>query len=165
MELRNHTNVSDELIREVVRFVKPSGVSKFRLEVKGIEKSRRYRGRAYMQRNRVLIKINPDVAYPFFRKKPEKREYHVFGYRNGKRFEEKKVQYGKGYLSYLILSFEEALVHIIAHELRHLWQYKHPKGYRVWNAKGRFSERDADAYAIRKVREWRKKTNAEYVGL
>src|SRR5215207_5039678 len=62
-----------------------------------------------------------------------------------------------GYVSCLILSREEALVHVLAHEFRHYWQYHHPgKRGKVWGARGLTSERDADAYAIRKLREWRR---------
>jgi hypothetical protein len=62
-----------------------------------------------------------------------------------------------GYIPSLILSREEALVHILAHELRHFWQVNHKtKRGKVWGAKGVYSERDTDAYAIRKTREWRR---------
>ena len=50
----------------------------------------------------------------------------------------------------------EALVLVTAHELRHLWQAQHPKGWRVWGSRGQYSERDADAYAIRMLRAWRR---------
>jgi hypothetical protein len=55
------------------------------------------------------------------------------------------------------LSREEALVHNLAHEFRHFWQKNHiGKRGKVWGArKGASSERDADAYAIRKQRECR----------
>ncbi len=45
---------------------------------------------------------------------------------------------------------------VTAHELRHLWQAQHPKGWRVWGSRGQYSERDADAYAIRMLRAWRR---------
>lgn len=62
-----------------------------------------------------------------------------------------------GYISHWTLSREEGLVHVIAHELRHFWQSNHSgKRGRVWSARGQYSETDADAYAIRKQREWRK---------
>ena len=32
-----------------------------------------------------------------------------------------------------------------------------PRGRRVWGARGQFSERDADAYAIRMLRAWRRR--------
>ncbi len=50
----------------------------------------------------------------------------------------------------------EALVLVTAHELRHLWQAQHPKGWRAWGSRGQYSERDADAYAIRTLRAWRR---------
>lgn len=36
-------------------------------------------------------------------------------------------------------------------------QARVPKGRRVWGARGQFSERDADAYAIRTLRAWRRR--------
>ena len=51
---------------------------------------------------------------------------------------------------------KELFIHILAHELRHIWQAKHKRGWRVWGSRGQFSERDADAYAIHKVREYRR---------
>ena len=66
----------------------------------------------------------------------------------------------KGYIDSLLLSRTEALVNVMAHEFRHLWQKNHSgKIGKVWGAKGKFSERDADAYAIKKHREWRRTKN------
>jgi hypothetical protein len=81
---------------------------------------------------------------------------------------------GWGYLSKLLLDRTEALVMILGHEFRHLWQTDIPdehnlperkarshwrkfkrRGY-VWGARGVLSNRDADAYAIHKVREYRR---------
>jgi hypothetical protein len=71
-----------------------------------------------------------------------------------------------GYVSSLILSRDEALVHVLAHEFRHYWQYHHPgKRGKVWGARGLVSERDADAYAIRKMRQWRRQHNNNCVKL
>jgi hypothetical protein len=71
----------------------------------------------------------------------------------------KGISSSRGYLNNLVLSVEEALVHSLAHEFRHMWQWYYPSEKRSWGSKGRFSERDADAYAIRKVREWRRSRN------
>ena len=68
----------------------------------------------------------------------------------------------RGYLASAEYAQEEAIVHLVAHELRHLWQANVPKGQRIWGARGRFSERDADAYAIRKVRHWRRRGSPYY---
>lgn len=65
-----------------------------------------------------------------------------------------------GYIDNLILSREEAMVYVLAHEFRHLWQKNHlGKRGKVWGARGQYPDRDADAYAIRKTREWRRLHN------
>jgi hypothetical protein len=62
-----------------------------------------------------------------------------------------------GYISTLLRSSQECLLYVIAHELRHLYQAKNKVDW-VYGSRGRkSSERDADAYAISKVREWRRK--------
>jgi hypothetical protein len=70
---------------------------------------------------------------------------------------------GGGYIDKFILDRTEALVMVLAHEFRHLWQsdiaerkleYRR-RGY-VWGARGIMSDRDADAFAIHKVRQFRR---------
>lgn len=63
-------------------------------------------------------------------------------------------------LQSLTLRCGEALVHVMAHELRHWWQAKVKKEHRIGSARGRFSDRGADGYAIRKTREWRRQHNS-----
>jgi hypothetical protein len=68
---------------------------------------------------------------------------------------------GTGYLPHLILDSTECLIGILAHELCRAWQQEHKykrKGWRrkVWGARGVYSDRECDAYAIRKVREYRR---------
>jgi hypothetical protein len=67
---------------------------------------------------------------------------------------------GQGYIDCLILDSMECLVHLLAHEFRHFWQYEHPTSCRdrIWGSRGVVSNRDADAYAIRKMREYRRRT-------
>lgn len=83
------------------------------------------------------------------------------------------------YLDKLLLNRKEELIPILAHEFRHIWQDdiywqydkitklveedKHktqeifkPRKSMIWRAKTFFSERDADSYTLRKVREWRR---------
>lgn len=132
MKLENNTNIETQKIREFIKFSKPSGVSKFHITFKtsgwGIS------GRAYTGRNKILISVGKS-DYPYV-------------YKAGRCC--------RGYLSYIVLNQDEDILGIIAHELRHLWQSKHRKGYRVHGSRGVYSERDADAYAIRKIREYRK---------
>ena len=69
------------------------------------------------------------------------------------------------YVRTLMLSREEALVHTTAHEIRHVWQdviepiwddleVDEREGLKEFPGSG--SDRDADMYAIRKQREWRR---------
>lgn len=55
----------------------------------------------------------------------------------------------------------EALVFVAAHELRHLWQAIVPRGRRVWGARGQYSERDCDAYALKMLRAWRRRNDSK----
>lgn len=140
MKIKNYTDYSVKDLREIIKFVKPSGVSKFDISFKNCQYA--YRGMAYTEgcsyhdspAPLIIVSVGKRTDFPI---RVEKRK-------------------GKGYLPVDIYSREEAFVYVTAHEIRHLWQYKHPKGWRVWGARGRYSERDADAYAIRKLRQWRR---------
>ena len=63
-----------------------------------------------------------------------------------------------GYLPELWLDSTECLIAMLAHEFRHAWQKEHngKKRGKVWGARGKYSNRDSDAYALRKVREYRR---------
>jgi hypothetical protein len=65
---------------------------------------------------------------------------------------------GGGYLPMLWLDSTECLIAMLAHELRHAWhdEHKGKKRGKVWGARGKYSNRDADWYAIRKVKEYRR---------
>jgi hypothetical protein len=76
-------------------------------------------------------------------------------HKDGKFIVETKKVSARGYLSSYMLDRMECLVHVLSHEIRHIWQGGHRRG-RVWGARGRYSDRDADAFAIRKVRSWRR---------
>ena len=142
MKLRNATDIPDAVVREVLRFVKPSGVSGFdvRLGVAGCGSV--MKGKAYTQGSGYHCNAQPfvnlylgNVTYP---RKPSAGP---------------RANYlPRPYLADKV----ETLVFLAAHELRHLWQAKVPRSRRVWGARGQFSERDADAYAIKMLRAWRR---------
>lgn len=139
MRLKNTSALPTSLVRDLIRFAKPSGISNF--DVMAKKSSGSFYGRAYGQGSGYHSTANPFVVvrigknkYPF-------------------RVDRDK---GRGYLPVTAYSQTELFLHVLAHELRHLWQAKHPKGWRVWGAKGQFSERDADAYAINVVRRYRR---------
>lgn len=106
-----------------------------------VKNGRRHRARAYPKgsgyhataRPFIVVVVARSVTYP-----------HTF---------EQVV--GKGYLKHTVYSAEEAYIHLLAHEIRHLWQAKYPGCARVYGSRGKFSERDADAYGIRCVRRYR----------
>jgi hypothetical protein len=106
-------------------------------------------------------KWRPWHAYYYYTKIPSNNR--LFNILTGFRFISKNVKRNKGYfrnpkgyIDHLVLSREEGLVYVLAHEFRHFWQWSHRgKRGKIWNARGKFSERDADAYAIKKVRAWR----------
>jgi len=144
MKVKNTSFFKTAKIKEVIRFVKPPGITKFDIWIKTGHK-RDWRGRAYFSGCSyhetfcpyVSLAISPKNKYPIIHVPEQKR----------------------GYLPFKAFTDIELLVNLVAHELRHLWQKKHPKGWRVWGSRGQFSERDADAYAIHKVRQWRRREN------
>lgn len=55
---------------------------------------------------------------------------------------------GKGYIPHQVNSQEELIISLIAHEMRHIWQAKYPSLPRLGGGRGKFSEKDADTFAI-----------------
>jgi hypothetical protein len=157
VKIRNQTGLPTERLREIIRFCCPSGVTDFLITFKhwnaycgcaqakqwseySTDKDKRL-GRAYWsdtgtEVSDVIIKIRKNA-------------------KGSGKIEERAWKKG-AYLPSDKYTQEEAIVHLVAHELRHLWQAKVKKGRRVWGARGRYSERDCDAYAIGVVRHWRR---------
>jgi hypothetical protein len=166
MRLKNYTDISDDKIRQIIKFVRPNGISNFDVRISNSQ-SDIFRGRAYYEGSGYHDTSNPFIvvritknenAFPYFVKYTSQRRTKLkLNPESGKL---ESVSYNTstgGYIDHILLSREEAVVHVIAHELRHLWQAKVKGGYRVWGAKGQFSDRDADAFAIGKTREWRRR--------
>ena len=139
MRLKNHTDLDDDWIRAVIRAVRPGGLSNFDVRVSNFNGATG-RGRAYWAGSGYH-----DRAAPFI----------VVSVATEKKFRRSVFAGHKGYLPHVWGSRKEVLIHLLAHELRHLWQAKHSRG-KVWGAKGRFSERDADAYALQMLRRYRR---------
>ena len=153
--IKNSTNIPNEYIREIFGFVKPHNVRSSGLQIT-VRNSRLFSAHwtlTYDKKGMVVDKVvlsvgdngNSKMKFPYFVDRSKGR--------------------GGGYLSELLLSREEMIVSILAHELRHAWQYRKRRGYRVWGARGQFSERDADAYAIRTTRKWRKQNYKDSIDL
>lgn len=139
MRIKNYTDIPGETIREIIRAVRPAGISNFDVRISN-KSGGRFRGRAYWAGSAYH-----DRAVPFI----------ICSIATAEKFRPFRIAAHGGYLPMAIGSRMEALVVIIAHELRHLWQAKHSRGM-VWGARGRFSEKDADAYALRMLRAYRR---------
>ena len=164
MRLKNTSGLPDALVREVIRFVRPGGISNFDVMVKRSDKA--FGGMSYAEgssyhwtaRPFVTVRIGPDKKFPFYVRgdRMDRPGGAVTVYSDGRPPRVSKPQ-TKGYLTIgWITSRVEALVLVMAHELRHQWQATHSRG-RVWGSRGKYSERDADAYALGMLRAWRRK--------
>lgn len=141
MRIKNTTTISTVLLREIIRFVAPPGISGYDVRLSNCSEGT-ITGKAYYAGSGYH-----DTASPFV----------VLYIGRPQRFPSPPVPIRKGYLPLPWFGDrEEALVYLAAHELRHLWQARVPRGRRVWGSRGQFSERDACAYGIRKLREWRR---------
>lgn len=145
MRVRNTTTVSTDDLREIIRFVCPPGIHGFDVRLNNA-KGYPFAGAAYPEGSGchdracafVVLRIGPETLFPRPPRPPAPAR--------------------AGYLpTPWFASRTEVLVYLTAHELRHLWQAKVKRGRRVWGARGQFSERDADAYALRMLRKWRQR--------
>lgn len=141
--LRNSTDFPPEIVKAVEAFVMPpGGVGAYDLELRnsGGETC----GRAYAYGSGYHTSARPFIVVRLSR-----RERYAAA---------PPVRPKAGYLPTPARgSRVEQFVYLLAHELRHLWQARVKSGRRVWGARGQFSERDADAWAIRCLRHWRRK--------
>ncbi len=130
---RNTTRVDSRFLREVIRFATPTGTSNVKVWFKRA-KIQWFYGRCYWGRRYISMHL-PD---PYIMKK-----VYV-------------GSVGNGYLPWYAATFEEAVMALVAHEIFHVHQALNPRCHRVWGARGQQSERACDAYAIQKMREWRR---------
>lgn len=135
MRLKNTSPLPDAIAREILRFVMPPGVTNVRVT---ITNSRPGGDRGRGGGHKVLVRLSPWLP-----------SWKLRGY--------VKWPSHQGYIgSQPLCCLTECAVYLLAHELRHCWQSKVKSGHRVWGSRGKFSERDADAYAINAVRRWRR---------
>jgi len=139
---RNYTDLDDVELRRLYAAVLPPGLPAHDVMIKNC-KHGPGRGMAYTKGSSYHATARPFVVVSVPPR--ERAARHIW-------------RGGDGYLPHVIGSRMECYVDIMAHELRHLWQAKSkgkPKGM-VYGARGRFSERDACAYAKQMVRRYRR---------
>ena len=164
MKLINKTNYSREYLFKIIKFCRPANFKMRNIAKMEFLLSKSSGGNASITvpwQTEIRIRVAKNgIKYPWFRdytrQKRELRTYMTFeNGDNNPTFHHYYSSPNKGYLSCLLLSEEEWLVHIVAHEIRHSFQANNPKGRRVWGGRKGQSERDCDAFAINKVRKWR----------
>lgn len=149
MRLINKTKIPNELIRAIIRFVRPAGIKGFKVQVSNTKGH--YHGRG--GRGRIRVWFNTKQKFPriltTYQYGQLKARYTKPDPATGARRQRKGRRY---YLA----SLTECLIYVIAHELVHVRQgQKGALRGRVWGARGRFSEIETESYAIRKLRDYR----------
>lgn len=103
MRLKNYTNIPNEKIREIISFVRPPGISNFDVRISN-SKTRTHCGRCYVDGANCHATVNPFIVV-----RVTQNESYFPMYTTHKK--------GKGYIDHLLLSREEAVILVIAHEL------------------------------------------------
>ena len=142
MKLSNSTDISNSTIRAIVRAVRPAGISNFDVTIRNTTR-KGCAGRAYTNGSGYHETADPFLVVRVARTDALARSIR---------------QADGGYLPSVWGSRLEALLFVLAHELRHMWQAagQNPRRGMVYGARGRFSERDADAYALQMLRRYRR---------
>lgn len=148
--LKNTSWFSDEQVMQVIRFVKPRGTKNATVTVRNLMPRARS-GKRY-------VSLNMSYFNGFAR--PEIRPAEVVVRVGPSFFFPSEVTEAHG--AYLpvprLRTRTEALVYVMAHELRHVWQAQNRKARRLCG-KHRLHcslcETDADLYAQRQLRRWR----------
>lgn len=141
--LINQTKVSTNKIKEIIRFVRPKNTTLPKIKIRSVTSFCFYG--AYYYGNgtdeRIYTSVGPYDKFPNF-------------------ITRSRISQKEGYLSdFWLNSKEEALVYLLAHETRHCFQDQNPNAPRIGykNRHQKFSETDADTYALQKLKSWRKR--------
>jgi hypothetical protein len=203
MRIRNYTDFPVDKIRDIIKFVKPNGLSTSNFDIKVTNASHNHCGVFYEKggystkpkamgtadRPLIIARITKNEnEYPHFTEYQRTRRVTLYWDQYNERKEKwqiwhhhkniskcnvkktaehwynwriTKLKDTGGYIDNLILSREEALVHVLAHEFRHYWQTNHlgRRGKFRGERRSGCSDTGADIYAIRKVRAWRRLHN------
>jgi hypothetical protein len=151
MKLDNTSDIPNEIIRDIVRFVRPPGIKNFKVRVRN---KTGYMWAGWGNGQGISVRVNTSAEFP--------RMYQPYQYGQLKaRWTKPDPVTGarrrlKG-RRYYLTSLVEMLIVLFAHELMHTRQGQPGRiRGRVWGARGRFSEIQTSAYEIRMLRWWRK---------
>lgn len=149
MKLTNHTDLPSDLVRDIIRAVRPAGIGKIDVRIGNTDEG--CCGRAYTNGSGYHATADPFLVVRVAKTDAAARAIQ---------------KAHDGYLASTWGNRVEALLFVLAHELRHMWQalgsldnrrrVVKPRRGMVYGARGRFSERDADAYALQMLRRYRR---------
>ncbi|MGA2800310.1 MAG: hypothetical protein ABSE71_03200 [Candidatus Micrarchaeaceae archaeon] len=138
-DILNKTALDNAIIEMLVDFPQLEGLGDFIILIKDCTSEQPIRANGFWEGNYnfiesystpfLKVETHPNLEYPF----------KIDGVRE------------KGYLSYVVLDRKELILYLIAHELRNLWQARNKTAL-----DNKQSETDADSFAIKTVKEWRK---------
>jgi hypothetical protein len=164
--LRNTTTFTESLIAEMLQSSLPGVVPDFDVTVTN-RHADRYRGKCYPygcglrredpDKPLIIARVTADDnAFPTWTIEKAASETDHEPSRERLTGEDGRRIRWRGYIGTLLRDREECLLYVLAHELKHLKQRDCKTGW-IWGSRGkRYSERDADAFAIRVVRAWRR---------
>jgi len=142
-ELRNTTDLPEEFIELTMLAVTPQGLNDYDLRCRN-SKKHAFAGRAFVTGKTpfgdngiplVIVRLGAHSRFPMLVTKFKGNTRNVTPVK--------------------LANKEEAFVYTAAHEIRHCWQYQNPRAPRLNGGRGKLSEVDANAYALRKLYEFR----------
>lgn len=167
VNIRNTTSFTEDQISEMLTSALPGVVPDFDLTVSN-RHTDRYHGTCYPygcnlrkdpDKPLIIARVTADdTAFPMWTVDPgiADQDEEDLGLRRLAAEGSRRLR-RRGYIRTLLRSRQECLLYILAHELKHLKQRDSKSGW-IWGSRGkRYSERDADAFAIRVVRAWRRR--------
>lgn len=135
MDFINYSNFSDSFLKKAIKFCRPVGIDINTIVFKNSKTC--YYGYCYPDKLKIVIGIGPHTFYPLAVRRTKK--FINLGYASGFRLNSKK----------------EALFYLLAHELKHLEQQMNKYFKREGSNRTKFSESDADLYALKILEKWR----------
>ncbi len=146
-KLINSTKIPSEVLDFIIRYCCPKKLNKFRVYIKYFEDQ--FAGTAYTDENRISLRINKKLRLPMT---CNHKQLYKFGYTDRS----------------MLMTQDELLVSLIAHELRHLWQMRVSKQDFSKTTLFKFDfmgeefeamykmEKDASDYSRKMLLKWRK---------
>jgi len=147
MRLVNYTNIPTPLIREIIHFIRPDTPGRFTVLIDDWKPG-------YVQHPHPWLGVAHYTRSITFPTSPA--EDVTITVRIPRRIEDWRPR-THGCPRPHAANRLEALVFLLAHELRHFWQANHPK--RIDLEDEETLERDADAYAYGRLEDWRRSRN------